>query len=115
MCYVRLLSHPSCYVDYGQAYVLKNKAKNDEVSPHSYCYVSVTVEGVGLIIEFIEHFQIVTVSKYNIIANSDTQSAVSSPVVAWSRLSTADAPLPLGSRTVPGLSYRVLTATAHND
>jgi hypothetical protein len=30
-------------------------------------------------------------------------------------LPTADVPLPLGSRTVPDLSYQLLTATAHND
>jgi hypothetical protein len=30
-------------------------------------------------------------------------------------VSTAEVPLPLGSRTVPGLSYPLLTATAHND
>jgi hypothetical protein len=35
--------------------------------------------------------------------------------VACSRLPTADVPLPLGSRTVPSLSYKFLTATAHND
>jgi hypothetical protein len=35
--------------------------------------------------------------------------------VAWQRLSTADFPLPQGSRTVPGHSYQLLTATAHND
>jgi hypothetical protein len=35
--------------------------------------------------------------------------------IAWQRLPTADIPLPLGSLTVPGLSYQLLTATAHND
>jgi hypothetical protein len=34
--------------------------------------------------------------------------------IAWSWLSTFDDPLPLGSRTVPGLSYNILTATAQN-
>jgi hypothetical protein len=79
----------------------------------------------GLVIKFIEHFQIVTSSNYSAIANSHTQqvtkarnissqSAVSS-AVAWSHLLTADVALPLGSRTVPVLSYQLLTATAHND
>jgi hypothetical protein len=36
-------------------------------------------------------------------------------VVASQRLSSADVPLPLGSRTVTGLSYQLLTTTAHND
>jgi hypothetical protein len=50
--------------------------------------------GFGLVIVFIEHLQIVTTSSYSAIANSHTlqftpartkssQSAVSSPVVAW--------------------------------
>jgi hypothetical protein len=50
--------------------------------------------GFGLVIEFIEHLQIVTTSNYSAVANSHTlqfttartncpQSAVSSPVVAW--------------------------------
>jgi hypothetical protein len=29
--------------------------------------------------------------------------------------STADITLPLGSRTIPGLGYHLLTPTAHND
>jgi hypothetical protein len=32
-------------------------------------------------------------------------------VVAWQRLPTTDLPLPLGSRTLAGLSYQLLTAT----
>jgi hypothetical protein len=36
----------------------------------------------------------------------------SSLAVAWQRFPTADGPLPLGSRTVPGLSYHLLTS--HN-
>jgi hypothetical protein len=39
----------------------------------------------------------------------------SSLAVAWYRLSTADLPLTLGSQTVPGLSYYLLTVTAYND
>jgi hypothetical protein len=53
-----------------------------------------TVNGFGLVIEFIEYSQIVTTSNYNAIAYSYTQqfttartktsqSAVSSSVVAW--------------------------------
>jgi hypothetical protein len=34
--------------------------------------------------------------------------------IAWYRLSTTDVPLPLGSWNVSGLSYQLLTATAHN-
>jgi hypothetical protein len=48
----------------------------------------------GLIIEFVEHLQILTTSSYRVMANSTTlqftvartkfsQSAVSSPLVAW--------------------------------
>jgi hypothetical protein len=35
--------------------------------------------------------------------------------VAWQRLSTADIPLPLGSRNISDLSCQILTATADND
>jgi hypothetical protein len=33
---------------------------------------------------------------------------------AWYQLQTADIPLPLSSRSVPSLSYQLLTARAHN-
>jgi hypothetical protein len=39
----------------------------------------------------------------------------SSLAVVLQRLPTAVNPFPLGSRTVPGLSYQLLTATAHNN
>jgi hypothetical protein len=39
----------------------------------------------------------------------------SSLAVAWYWLSTTDVPFPLGSRTVSGLRYQLLTATAYND
>jgi hypothetical protein len=35
--------------------------------------------------------------------------------VAWQRLPTADVPIPLGSWTASGLSYQLITATAHNN
>jgi hypothetical protein len=48
-----------------------------------------------------------------------TQTSVLYLLVFTSRClvaaSTADDPLPLGSRTIPGLSYQLLRATAHND
>jgi hypothetical protein len=54
----------------------------------------VTMDGVGLVIGFIEHLQIVTTSNYTAIDNSHSlqlttagakpsKSTVSSPVVAW--------------------------------
>jgi hypothetical protein len=36
-------------------------------------------------------------------------------LLAVARFPTADVPLPLGSRTLLGLSYQLLTATARND
>jgi hypothetical protein len=43
-------------------------------------------------------------------------STVTSPLaVARKRLSTADFPVPLCFRTIPGLSYQLLTATAHKE
>jgi hypothetical protein len=50
--------------------------------------------------------------------SSHTYSSVDSHVftaVAWQRLSAEDSPLPVGSRTVTGLRYQLLSATAHND
>jgi hypothetical protein len=58
----------------------------------------------GLVIEFIEHFQIVTTSNYSAVTNSHTQqfttartksfqSSMSSPVVSWYWLPMADVPL----------------------
>jgi hypothetical protein len=66
--------------------------------------------GVGLVIGFIRHFD--TVRDYY------TYTSVHSHVfaaVAWKRLSMADVPLPLGSRTVSVPQLQTLTATAHND
>jgi hypothetical protein len=73
--------------------------------------------GYGLDIGFSEHFNtgLVTTLHYGAIADLHTsqsttahaksfQSAVFSPVVAWSRLSAVDIPLALGSRNVPGPS-----------
>jgi hypothetical protein len=59
--------------------------------------VWVTIDGFRLVIGFIDHLQIVTTSNYSAIANSRTlqstttrtkssQSAMSTPVVAWLRL-----------------------------
>jgi hypothetical protein len=42
-------------------------------------------------------------------------TVTSSLAVAWWRFPTAHVPFPLGSRTISGLSYQLLTATAHND
>jgi hypothetical protein len=62
---------------------------------HIHCHVlEWLLKGFGLIIEFIDHLQIVTTSNYIAIANSHTlqftaartkssQPAVSSPVVVW--------------------------------
>jgi hypothetical protein len=65
-----------------------------------------------LVIGFIEHLHNVTTSNYSAIANSHnlqlntarnepSQSAVSSPVVVWEWLPTAEAPLSLASPTIP--------------
>jgi hypothetical protein len=63
---------------------------------------------------------IVTVSLIHTVYSSpedklkSSQPAVSSAVF-WERLRTADNPLSLGSRTVPDLSYQLLTSATHND
>jgi hypothetical protein len=59
-----------------------------------FSHVWVTIDGVWMLIGFIDHLHIVTTSNYNAMTNSHTlqfttariksfQSAVSSPVVAW--------------------------------
>jgi hypothetical protein len=44
------------------------------------------------------------------VTTAHITSSWSSLAVAWQRLSSVDVPLPLGSRTVPGLSYQLLTS-----
>jgi hypothetical protein len=41
-------------------------------------------------------------------------TVISSLTIAWYQLPTVDIPLTLGSWTIPGPSYQLLTATAHN-
>jgi hypothetical protein len=43
-----------------------------------------------------------------------TKNLLSSLAVAWKRLPTVDFPLPLGSRTVPDLSYQLLSSHNYN-
>jgi hypothetical protein len=50
----------------------------------------------------------------NITVTAAHMSSQSSLAVAWYRLSTADVPLPLGSRTVTGLTYQLLTTATLN-
>jgi hypothetical protein len=63
---------------------------------------------------------ITTVSLIHTLYNSlehvlkSSQSAMSSSVF-WQQLPTAGVPLPLGSRTVPGFIYQLLTSTAHKE
>jgi hypothetical protein len=75
-----------------------------------------------LIIGFIEHLQNVATRNYDsltqlrtlkiTVTTAHTKSPQSSPAVAWQRLTMANVPLPVGFRTVPGLSYQLLTS--HN-
>jgi hypothetical protein len=82
--------------------------------------------GFGSVIGSIELLQLVNTSENYAVSvllsvlrtssitighNRDSQSSLS---VASERLPTADVPHPPGSPTVPGLSYQLLTATAHN-
>jgi hypothetical protein len=67
---------------------------NGHYAKHSITCMSDCRREFGLVIGFIEHLQIVTISNYGAIANTHTlqftttriksfQSTVSSPVVAW--------------------------------
>lgn len=79
--------------------------------------------GCGLVVEFIEHLQIVTPSKYRAIANSHPLQFIiahtkSSQSVFTGRCLVATfsgrrSPYS-GFRTIPCLSYQLLTGTAHN-
>jgi hypothetical protein len=42
------------------------------------------------------------------VTTAHIKSSQSSLAVVWQRLPTVDVPLPLGSRPVPGLSYKLL-------
>jgi hypothetical protein len=69
----------------------------------------------GGVIEFIEHLQNVTTNNYDSLIELHTTAYIksqSSLAVSWYRLPTADVPLALGFRTVPYLSYQLLTS--HN-
>jgi hypothetical protein len=70
---------------------------------------------------FIDLLQLVTTCKDYAVTIGHAKSShrsvnllQSSLVIGWQRFPTADVPLPLGYRTVPGLSYQILTATSHN-
>jgi hypothetical protein len=70
-----------------------------------------------LIIGFIEHFDtgrdyIVKFTITHTLAHTSVHSHVFT-AVAWLLLPTAEFSLPQGSRTVPDLNYKLLTATAH--
>jgi hypothetical protein len=90
-----------------------------------YCHMYEWLQmGFGLMIEFIGLFD--TVHDYpwqftitHTHTHTPTHSAMSpvlsSLAVAGSQLAMADVPLPLGSWTIPGLSYQLLTPTAHNN
>jgi hypothetical protein len=73
--------------------------------------------GFGLMIGFIEllnnswlHFTYHYYTQTSVLSLSQA-----SPAAAWWRLPTVDVTLPLGFQTVPGLSYQLLTTTAHNN
>jgi hypothetical protein len=48
------------------------------------------------------------------IASVHVKSPQSSLAVAWQRLPTAKVPVPVGLRTVPGLSYELLASDSRN-
>jgi hypothetical protein len=94
------------------SFILQRNIKTEYQSYYSaFCYILILSHdivwlqtGFGLVIGFIGHLLIVTVSNYSALTNSNilqfttaraksSQSAVSSPVVAWQRFPTADVPL----------------------
>jgi hypothetical protein len=75
---------------------------------------------------FIEPLQLITTSKdfaFTVLHTTQitvghtrsSQSVTLFTSCSFVAASMADPPLPLGSRIVSGLSYQLLTATAHND
>jgi hypothetical protein len=81
--------------------------------------------GFGFVIGFIEPLQNLTTNNYDSLTNLHTpkttvttahiNNSESSLAVAQQRLPTLDVPLTLASQTLPGLSYQLLSATAHKD
>jgi hypothetical protein len=77
----------------------------------------VTTDGFGLVIGFLELVQLIPTSKkYSLTLLHTSQiTRLSQSAVVLTNRCFVSAPLPLGSQTVPGLSYQILTATAHSD
>jgi hypothetical protein len=72
----------------------------DEVWIGNWIYWTLTVVTTNKYVSLTElHTPKITVTTAHI---TSSQSLLA---VAWQRLLTADVPVPLGSRTVPGLSY----------
>jgi hypothetical protein len=70
---------------------------------------------LGLVTGFIGHLLSLTTNNYDNLTELPTRkraTAQFSLAVAWQRLPTADVPLPMGSQTAPGLSYKLFTS--HN-
>jgi hypothetical protein len=73
---------------------------------------------------FIEHLQNVATNNYDSLTElhipritvtaAHMKTSQSSLAVAWKRLPTADIPVHLGSRTISGLSYQLLTSHSCN-
>jgi hypothetical protein len=73
-----------------------------------------------MVVGFIGHLQNVITNNYDSLTDLHTSKItvntahIKSPQpslsVTWQRLSTAEAPLPLGSGTFPGLGYQLLTS-----
>jgi hypothetical protein len=71
--------------------------------------------GFRFVIGFIGHFN-TQLMAIHFTKHYHRQNSVLSHCLhcaAWQRLRTADIPLPLGSRTVPGLSYKLKLSTTH--
>jgi hypothetical protein len=70
--------------------------------------------GFGLMTRFIGLFETPLMLHFRIHYYTYTHTLVST-VTSSLQLPMANVPLPLVSCTIPGLSYQLLTATAHND
>jgi hypothetical protein len=84
--------------------VVRETTGSTRSSPGKYCHVvSVTIDGVLICSRIYSTLTIVTTEH-----RKTSQSLLA---VAWWRFPTVNIHLPLGSRTVPGLNYQLLTAT----
>jgi hypothetical protein len=104
-----------CYVE-----TWKESIITFEMLQYAYSYCHVYECGYWRVLDWwsdlLDFFIQRMTTLYTSLLHTHTMSTITSlPAVARYRLSTEDVSLLLSSRTIPGLGYQLLAATAHND